>query len=306
MTNATDIPTHFKYDRHDEEWEKCLSDPDTKKIALTWLQADDTFDRWRHNRMYALLSPLIKADLNASWLTVGDGRYGTDANALLRMNLRNIHCSDISDKLLKIGAEQGFIKEFSAQNAESLGFQDNSFDYVLCKEAYHHLPRPHIALHEMFRVARKAVILIEPRDQQIDRSSFNFFLKVLNILRGKGSNDSYGFEPVGNFVFSLSERECEKILLGMNKRFVAFNGINDVYESGVEFLKLTTTDQTERRWIRKLKFKLKCSDLLTKLRIRKSGLMHTILFKVDPDTVTLNALREFNWKVKKLPLNPYA
>lgn len=40
--------------------------------------------------------------------------------------------------------------------------QDDAFDYVLCKDSYHHMPRPMIALYQMLRVARRAVVLIEP------------------------------------------------------------------------------------------------------------------------------------------------
>jgi ubiquinone/menaquinone biosynthesis C-methylase UbiE len=60
---------------------------------------------------------------------VGDGRYGTDANYLLEHGLE-VHASDIQDDLLKIGNERKFIKDFSKQNAESLSFLDNKFDFV--------------------------------------------------------------------------------------------------------------------------------------------------------------------------------
>ncbi len=104
-------------------------------------------------------------------LTIWDGRFGTDANFIIK-NGGKAHASDISDKLLKIGYEKGFTKEFSRQNAEKLNFKNNSFDYVLIKEAFHHCPRAWIALHEAFRVSRKAVILIEPSD---NFSIFAFF-----------------------------------------------------------------------------------------------------------------------------------
>lgn len=306
--SSSSLPSaHFKYDRSADQWDQCLSDPDQRKIALTWLKQDDTFDRWRHDRMYSLLLPFIEGAQEASWLTVGDGRYGTDANALLKMGAKNVHCSDISDTLLSMGAAEGFINQFSVQNAESLTFSDNNFDYVLCKEAYHHLPRPHIALHEMFRVARKAVILIEPRDNHIDKGNLNWILNLMKVmLRRGGNSDSYAFEPVGNFVFSLSERECEKILLGMNYRFVAFHGLNDVYEPGVEFIKLSTHNKTEKRRIAKLKAELLLLNFLTRVGLRKSGLMLSVLFKGEPDRGLLLNLKRYGWKVKELPRNPYA
>lgn len=303
--NSSSASAHFKYDRSIENYEEYLNNPIKKNVALTWLNQNDTFDSWRHNRMYSLLAPFIKD--GASWLTVGDGRYGTDANALLKMGASNVHCSDISDALLSIGAAEGFIKEFSVQNAEALTFLDGSFDYVLCKEAYHHFPRPHIALHEMFRVARKAVILIEPRDINIDKGKLNWILRLIKVILGRGGNsDSYDFEPVGNFVFCLSERECEKILLGMNKRFLAFHGLNDVYESGVEFIKLKSNSKIEQRLIARLKIKLKMLNFLTWVGVRKSGLMLAVLFKEEPEPDVLLALDCYGWKIKELPHNPYA
>ncbi|WP_158308790.1 methyltransferase domain-containing protein [Desulfocurvibacter africanus] len=76
-----------------------------------------------------------------------------------------------------------FIPEYSVENAEKLSFANGSYDYLLCKEAFHHFPRPMIALYEMLRVARKGIVLIEPNDNGAD-----------------------GFEECGNYVYSLSRR----------------------------------------------------------------------------------------------------
>jgi SAM-dependent methyltransferase len=295
---------HFKYDRSPEEWEECVADPTRQRLAATWLAQERTFDRWRHDRMLVRLLPFIEADCNASWVTIGDGRYGTDANALFRLGANNVHCTDFSDRLLRIGFERGFIRDYSAQNAESLLFDDGSFDYVLCKEAYHHFPRPHIAIHEMFRVARRAVIMIEPRDRSIDAPIFSRLRRTLGYFIGKNA-DGYAFEPVGNFVFSLSERECEKILLGMNYQAIAFSSINDVYEQNVEFLRLDTEDHAEKRKLLKLKSKLAFKDVLSRLGICQSGLLMAALFKSEPDPALLGAMSNRGWLVKSLPLNPY-
>ena len=117
----------IKYDNHDKEWENALIDEERKRIALTWLEQTSTLDRWRHDRIYDCLKPLIEFNTEASWLTVGDGRYGTDANALFRRGATNVISTDISDKLLKIGNEKGFIKDYSAQNAENLTFENDKF-----------------------------------------------------------------------------------------------------------------------------------------------------------------------------------
>lgn len=227
--------SYFEYDRHVEHWDEMLSDPDKKKRSETWFDKN-TLDRWRHDRMREPLLPIVEFDPDASWLTVGDGRYGADGNHVLSLGAKNVHCSDISDALLKEGAEKGFIAEYSAQNAESLSFVDNSFDWVYCKESFHHFPRPYIALYEMFRVCKKGVILTEPRDQAIDRAPMNWVLKTVKKILGRGDGEYHyhSFETVGNYVYTLSEREIEKFALGMHYRYVAFSGVNDAYVNGVE------------------------------------------------------------------------
>ncbi len=47
-------------------------------------------------------------------------------------------------------------------NAENLDIPDKSYDLVLVQNGLHHLPRPVLGLTEMIRVAKKAVMMIEP------------------------------------------------------------------------------------------------------------------------------------------------
>ena len=301
---------NIKYDNHEDEWEKVLNVESRKKIASTWLEKNKTINRWRHDRMYKLLKPLINYDINLNWLTVGDGRYGTDANALLSLGVKDVMCTDISDKLLRIGNENGFINQYSAENAENMSFENESFDFVLCKEAYHHFPRPHIALHEMFRVSKVGVILIEPCDAKISTPFFDILFPFIKKIRRKILNREYddsghAFEPVGNYVFSVSERELEKVQLGMHRRHLAFHSINDYYESGFEFLRLDTFEQSERKKINKAKRSIKRRDRLVKYGLKSPDLLASILFKSNPDPLILKSLDEAGWRVKELPNNPY-
>jgi ubiquinone/menaquinone biosynthesis C-methylase UbiE len=256
--------------------------------------------------MYKLLKPIIEHDPNRAWLTVGDGRYGTDANALIRLGANRVMCTDISDKLLKLGNAGGFIADYSAQNAEALTFDADSYDFVLCKEAYHHFPRPHIALHEMLRVARVGVVLMEPNDPHAESRLLNRFLHLIKNMLGRNANASgHGFEPVGNYVFSTSKREFEKVQLGMHRRFIAFKEINDYYQAGFEFIPLNGEKREDRSTIRKAKVLLNLRNLLSKLGLVSSSLLVSILFKGDPDNSLLLRLAENGWQVKELPKNPF-
>lgn len=284
----------IKYDRHKEEWEKCLNNKDRKKVAETWMESG-TIDRWRHERMLNKILPFINE--GKEWLTIGDGRYGTDANFIIR-NGGKAHATDISDKLLKIGHKKGFIKDFSQQNAEELNFDNNSFDFVLIKEAFHHFPRPWIALHEAFRVCRKGVILIEPNDEK------SFFLNTLKRIMRKNV-DNFGFEPIGNFVYKLNNHELEKFALGMHYRNIAFSKLNDSYEKGIEFIKLNTKNREEKNVIRKIRNNIKFRNFLANLKILPYGITVSVVFKSNPSSDLKDKLISEEFQIKELPANPY-
>jgi ubiquinone/menaquinone biosynthesis C-methylase UbiE len=181
------------YKSHQEHYFSYAPGENKDSHAKTWLRSD-TLDYWRHHRMYQCLDPLIETDLNATWLTVGDGRYGTDANYLKQKGIDAL-ATDIGSKLLEEAQKIGFIEKFKEENAENLSFDDDSFDYVFCKESYHHFPRPMLALHEMLRVSKKAVILIEPNDAYVPETLREyFFVKLKNILKiilRKGSSSKH-------------------------------------------------------------------------------------------------------------------
>lgn len=292
-----------KYDRHSSEWSNYLEDSYKKKLGDAWREKN-TLDYWRHERLRNSVKPIIEENYNATWLTVGDGRYGTDANHLLNMGAKNVHCSDISDCLLKIGASIGFINEYSTQNAEALSFKNDDFDYVLCKDAFHHFPRPYLALNEMFRVARKAVILIEPRDHKIDKAFFSLVYNGIRILLKRGTNE-HGFEEIGNYVYSTSERELEKFLLGQHYRLIAYNPVNDAYQEGIEFINADEKNVRNRIITIKIKFKIFLLNLMTILQLMNSGVLRVALFKEKPSDSLIERMKLFGWKFRELPKNPY-
>lgn len=59
--------------------------------------------------------------------------------------------------------------EWSFQDAEKLTFDDGAFDLVIVHEGLHHCYSPHRAILEMFRVARRGVMLVEPANTLLTR-----------------------------------------------------------------------------------------------------------------------------------------
>ena len=290
------------YYRHETHLGKFCTNSKEIEHAKTWL-TEGTVDEWRHDRTCSPLKPIISIFPQSYWLTVGDGRYGLEANFLERHKI-NVLATDISDALLKIAKEKGFIKNFKKENAEALSFRDEEFDFVFCKESFHHFPRPMIALYEMIRVAKKGVILIEPNDTYSDPSFFQIPLRnIKNIARRSIRNRSsrHDFEPVGNYVYRLSRREIEKAALGMNLKTVAFKGMNDYFFKGVEKAPAVKWNKI----FLKLKFIIWIQDLICRLKLLDYTLLTAVIFKEDPSEDLRESLRKSSYKIIDLPRNPY-
>lgn len=303
MSNAK--PYHeLNYQDNTRHYKDYSAGAKKESQAKTWFK-NDTVDAWRHQRMYRTLDPLLETGCS-TWLTIGDGRFGKDSRYISDKGL-DVTASDIDDRLLLEAKDIGFISKFSKENAESLSFSDATFDYVLCKESYHHFPRPMIALYEMLRVASKGVVLIEPNDQYITYSVIrNFFVNMIRKLLPIGivpiGIPKYNFEEFGNYVYTISRRELEKTALGMNYRYLAFKGINDSYVYGVEFEKVSE----KGRLFRKITTRIFLRNLLAKLQIIDYGILVSILFKQPPSKELIDRLTHDGFDIVELPENPYS
>lgn len=192
------------------------------------LGAPDSLDARRHWRMYERLRLLVQADPAASWLTIGDS--GADAAALRRLGAHHVLASSLSAAPLRELARRGFLDgvEILELNAERLDRLDRPIDYLLCKEAYHHFPRPPIAFYGFLETARRAVALIEPVDM-----GRRFPLDVLRSLAKRWIRgdppERLLFEDWGNNIFRLSLPEVDRMLtaLQVESWYVACH--NDFY-----------------------------------------------------------------------------
>tara|TARA_A100001035_G_scaffold82192_1_gene63928 strand:- start:944 stop:1843 length:900 start_codon:yes stop_codon:yes gene_type:complete len=296
----------FFYDKHDKQYKEYKHDKEKSKIAKSWLD-QQSLDYWRHNRMLKLIRPLIQK--NEKWLTIGDGRYGSEA-AWLKKNGVNCHSSDMHTNLLEDAHKNGLIDSYSKQNAENLDFEANSFDYVLIKETLHHLPRPWLAIYESFRVCKKGVIIIEPNDpypySNVLRISFINIKNLLKRFLGKKVyKDEYSFEEVGNFIYTINFRELEKFLLGIHKTDIASTNLNDHHFKNIEFVSIKGRTIIEKLICMKLKTIIFFKDILSNLSLLNFSIGEVILFKEKPSSEIIDKLKKSNWEYKELPVNPY-
>ena len=159
-----------------------------------------------------------------------------------------------------------------------------------------------LALTEMFRVAKIGVILIEPRDYYIDKPLFTLANKILNFLKNR--HEGHFFEEVGNYVYTVSDRELEKFMLGMHKNTIAFSGINDHYLkiSGDKIENLNIPMNLKFLFLKTI---ITFKNLLNLLNLSKTNLLRTIMFKNTVNQDLKLIIQKSGFKFKILPKNPY-
>ncbi len=277
----------LSYELQRQHWIDDGASPERLRVHESWFR-EDHIDFWRHERMYEAVFECLSHSKLQPWLTLGDGRYGLDAIRMMRRGFQDVMATDLGDQLLRISFEAGALKKYSAENAEKLSFTDQSFDYVLCKESFHHFPRPMLALYEMLRVARKGVVLIEPQDPYID----------FPVMPGKRSA---AYESDGNYLYSLSRAELEKVALGLNLPAVAFKNIYDIFRTGLELEPATDSNPVF------LSFKEQVRDLEARCEKGESkyNVLMAVIFQEMPEDDTIAVFLERGWTVDKLERNPF-
>ncbi|CAN5402161.1 hypothetical protein BH11BAC1_BH11BAC1_17010 [soil metagenome] len=276
------------------------------RIQKTWLETD-TVDYWRHYRMIVPVKPLLEQSKNSRWLTIGDGRYGLDSIRLKMMQPGiEILPTDLSTPLLSKAKEMNIISDFRQENAESLSFPDETFNFTFCKESYHHFPRPYIALYEMLRVSKDGVILVEPnerRDKMVPERIWNGIKQPTKKIVHKPilHHDTWNFEESGNNIYMVSQSEIVKVGLGLQLPVVAFNYYNDYYEKGLEFEKAVPGNKI----FEKVKRNIAADDFLSRLGLQTYKGITAILFKKSPDPELRIKLQESGFILINLPENSY-
>lgn len=156
------------------------------------------------------VSDLI-TDKNSSILICGGGHL--DKTIFEMLGFINVTISNI-DTSMK-GDEYAPFK-WKFDDAESISFLPNSFDYVVIHAAIHHTFSPHRVITEMYRVARKGFLAFESRDSLIMRfferygitQTFEHSAVYYSDCKYGGVNNS----EIPNYIYRWTERELEKTI----------------------------------------------------------------------------------------------
>lgn len=136
-----------------------------------------------------------------------------DRDVLLRTRFENVTISNL-DSQMKPGAFEPFSS--SIQDVEALAIEDEAFDFCIAHNGLHHCYSPHQGLLEMYRVAKRGVLVFEPRDTLVARlgaklgfgQEYETAAVAANGCVAGGTRDT----PIPNYVYRWTEREIEKTI----------------------------------------------------------------------------------------------
>ena len=107
-------------------------------------------------------------------------------------------------------------------DVRNLRFNDSEFDYVITNATLHHIDVPHVGISEMYRVAKKGVLIIESNDSLIMRLACKIKLseefEESSVDRHKKTG---GLLDLGipNYVYRWTENEVEKLISSFNPKY---------------------------------------------------------------------------------------
>jgi len=277
---------------------------DEKEERLSSIKNKDCINYQIVKKYLDILRPFLSKPVN--WLTIGDYN-GLEANYLLEHGQKAL-ASDITDVFLQEAHKEGLINQYREINVEDIDLPDDSFDYVLCKEAFHHFPKAYLGLYEMIRCSKNATILIEPIDIITKMPLLLFIKNILDRVNPLAINklwrNRFSFETVGNYVFKISEREIEKVAMGLGFPCIAFKKINMVLNVKLDKAITSQTPMHKKGW-KKINRRLSFKNLLGYLRIIPYNHLCCVVFKTNPDPEIRKHMQRAGFMVIDLAKNPY-
>jgi len=110
------------------------------------------------------------------------------------------------------------------------------------------------------------------------------------------------WEESGNYVFSISRREIEKIALGLNLPQIVLKGLNDHYVKGCEF---EPAEESRSAVFRELVAAIRDKDELCRSGRADYNLLMAGLLLRPLDDQGRSRFVAAGWDVIDLPANPY-
>jgi ubiquinone/menaquinone biosynthesis C-methylase UbiE len=133
---------------------------------------------------------------------------GRDHRTLLEAGFRNATLTNLETRF---DVDDPGPHTLAGGDVENLAFPDGSFDFVIAHNGLHHCASPHRGLLEMHRVARRGLLVFEPRDSLLSRLGTRLGLgqeyeTAAVALSADGAHGGWRNGPVPNYVYRWTER----------------------------------------------------------------------------------------------------
>jgi ubiquinone/menaquinone biosynthesis C-methylase UbiE len=133
------------------------------------------------------------------------------------LGFTNAIISNLDDRM---SYEQFAPLGWSLQDATQLTHEDASFDFAFVADGLHHTPSPHRAILEMYRVARRGIVVIESRDSLIMRLANWLRLSPEYEIEAVIDNDfctgGLNNTEIPNYIYRWTEAEFTKTIRSFN------------------------------------------------------------------------------------------
>jgi SAM-dependent methyltransferase len=165
-----------------------------------------------------------------------------DKEVFKKLGFKNVTISNV-----KPFSEREFLPfDWSYQDAEELTFGDSSFDLVVVHAGLHHCRSPHRALLEMYRAARRVVLVLESRDSFLMRAGVRLRFTADYEIDSPFHDGRGGVRDseIPNFVYRWSEQEVRKTIQSFAPEYR--DGFEFFYKLELPYHGLRSTGRTTR------------------------------------------------------------
>jgi SAM-dependent methyltransferase len=140
-----------------------------------------------------------------------------DRDTLLTLGFTNVSITNIDPR-----QDPAIFAPFhhGSQSAETLTYDDDTFDFGIVHEGLHHCGSPHRALLELYRVCREGLMFVEPVDNLLTRlatiAGFGQQYECATVVQGGHEYGGVNCTGVPNHIYRWTKREVEKTIRSFN------------------------------------------------------------------------------------------
>lgn len=169
-------------------------------------------------------------DKNSKIIVFGAGT--TDVKIFNQLDFKNVAFSNLNPST----------NDFIKINVHDTKLKDSSYDYCVAHASIHHSSQPHRAIIEMYRVARKGVLIIESNDSLFMKIAVKLkFAEEYEISAVKNGSTGVDETFIPNYVYRWTEREIEKLIKSYKPNLnhkIVINYNNHIRFTGKKFFLL--------------------------------------------------------------------